>query len=116
MLIYKIFRENEWDALRATAETDGAPIDVADGYVHLSTAGQVEETAAKHFSDQDGLMLLALEAEALGSALRWEQSRGNALFPHLYRKLNMRDVVWAQPLPLKGDVHQFPPGLAEASE
>ncbi|MBD3664269.1 DUF952 domain-containing protein [Sulfitobacter aestuariivivens] len=114
MLIFKIFRTEEWTALRKDGVTDGAPIDVADGYVHFSTAAQAEETAAKHFSGQDGLYLLAVDAGALGDELKWEVSRGDALFPHLYRKLHLKDVVWAQPLPLANGVHQFPAGLAEA--
>lgn len=116
MLIFKILRTDEWQALRAQGETTGAPIDVADGYIHISTAQQVAETAAKHFAGADGLFLVALETDALGEALEWEVSRGDALFPHLYRKLTMSDVVWAQPLPLENGVHQFPAGLAEASE
>lgn len=116
MLIYKIFRTDEWAALRADGETTGAPIDVADGYVHFSTAAQAAETAAKHFAGVDGLFLLAVETDRLGDALQWEVSRGDALFPHLYRKLTLADVVWAQPLPYKDGAHRFPAGLAEASE
>ena len=116
MLIYKIFKSDEWAAMRASGETTGAPIDVADGYVHFSTADQAAETAAKHFAGQDGLFLLAVEADDLGSYLEWEKSRGDALFPHLYRVLRMGDVIWAQPLPFEDGVHQFPAGLVEASK
>ncbi|MFC6639098.1 DUF952 domain-containing protein [Sulfitobacter sp. JBTF-M27] len=115
MLIYKIFRTVEWQDLRRTGETAGAPIDLADGYVHFSTAAQAAETAAKHFAGAEGLFLIAVDAEAAGDALKWEKSRNDDLFPHLYRKLSMEDVVWAQPLPLKGGGHQFPPGLEDAS-
>lgn len=115
MLIFKIFRADEWAALRASGETAGAPIDVADGYVHFSTAPQAAETAAKHFAGEDDLMLLAVDTDTLGADLKWEVSRGDQLFPHLYRVLRMQDVVWAQPLPLIGGVHQFPAGLEEAS-
>jgi uncharacterized protein (DUF952 family) len=111
MLIYKIFRGPEWADLRAKGESAGAPVDLADGYVHFSTADQAAETAAKHFAGEDGLMLLAIESERLGEALKWEPSRGGALFPHLYRELRLSDVVWAQPLPLVDGVHQFPAGL-----
>ena len=114
MLIYKIFRADEWAALGRDGATTGAPIDVADGYVHLSTAAQVRETAAKHFAGEDGLMLIALEAEAAGDALKWEPSRGGALFPHLYRPLRSEDVVWAVPLPLDDGTHRFPATLEEA--
>ncbi|WP_297770101.1 DUF952 domain-containing protein [uncultured Roseovarius sp.] len=111
MLIYKIFRGPEWADLRAKGESAGAPVDLADGYVHFSTADQAAETVAKHFSGEDGLMLLAIESERLGEALKWEPSRGGALFPHLYRELRLSDVAWAQPLPLVDGVHQFPAGL-----
>ena len=92
--------------------TPGAPIDVTDGYVHFSTLQQAPETAAKHFAGQDDLMLLGVETDALGDDLRWEASRGGALFPHLYRDLRLADVAWAQPLPLVAGQHQFPPGLS----
>ena len=108
MLIYKIFRADEWAALQDQGETLGAPIDLADGYVHFSTAAQAEETAAKHFAGQEGLFLLALDADTLGEALKWEISRGDALFPHLYRALRLDDVLWAEPLPLVAGRHQFP--------
>ncbi|MBT8152878.1 DUF952 domain-containing protein [Epibacterium ulvae] len=108
MLIYKIFRQDEWEALEATGETRGAPIDLADGFVHFSTAAQAAETAAKHFAGERGLWILALDAEALGDALKWEVSRGGALFPHLYRNLQMTDVTWSKPLPIVDGVHQFP--------
>ncbi|MGC3939243.1 DUF952 domain-containing protein [Roseobacter sp. EG26] len=115
MMIYKIFRADEWAELRAKGETTGAPIDVSDGYVHFSTASQAAETAAKHFAGQDGLMLLAVETDRLGDDLKWEVSRGDQLFPHLYRVLRLDDVVWAQPLPLKDGLHLFPAGLEETS-
>ncbi|MFW8593376.1 DUF952 domain-containing protein [Cribrihabitans neustonicus] len=112
MLIYKIFRADEWAALQAAGETRGAPIDVADGYVHFSTAAQAAETAAKHFAGAEGLVLLACDAEAMGDDLRWEVSRNDALFPHLYRKLRMTDVLWAKPLPLADGRHVFPEDMA----
>lgn len=111
MLIYKIFRSDEWADLQAKGETSGAPIDVSDGFVHFSTAGQAAETAAKHFAGVEGLVLLALETDDLGDALEWEVSRGDALFPHLYRKLKLTDVVWDKPLPLVDGQHQFPDDL-----
>ena len=111
MKIYKIFRADEWATLRRDGETDGAPVDVADGYVHFSTAEQAAETAAKHFAGEDGLMLLGLDTDALGDALKWEPSRGGQLFPHLYRNLRLADVEWAQPLALVDGKHAFPAGL-----
>jgi uncharacterized protein (DUF952 family) len=108
MLIYKIFRAPEWAALQAQGETAGAPVDLADGYVHFSTATQAAETAAKHFAAEADLVLLALEADRLGDDLKWEVSRGGAEFPHLYRNLRMDDVLWHAPLPLVNGAHEFP--------
>ena len=110
MLIYKIFRRPEWNALRDTGTTLGAPIDLADGYIHISTAALVTETAAKHFATESDLVLVALNTQALGPALKWEPSRGGALFPHLYRALTMADVVWDKSLPLGATGHIFPEG------
>ena len=111
MLIFKIFRRPEWDAFRATGETLGAPVDLADGFIHFSTAAQVVETAAKHFAGQSDLVLVAFEADRLGPDLRWEPSRGGALFPHLYRPLELAEVVWDKSLPLGATGHIFPEGL-----
>lgn len=111
MLIYKILRGPEYAALQSEGQTDGAPIDVADGYIHFSTAAQAEETAAKHFAGAEGLWLLALESEPLGDALKWEPSRGGALFPHLYAPLRLADVLWAAPLPFKDGTHHFPEAM-----
>ncbi|WP_118135671.1 DUF952 domain-containing protein [Oceanicella sp. SM1341] len=108
-LIYKIWRAPEWDALTASGTTRGAPVDLADGFIHFSTASQAAETAAKHFAGAEGLMLAALEADALGPELRWEPSRGGALFPHLYRPLAREEILWCRPLPLGPDGrHIFP--------
>ncbi|MFW2541446.1 DUF952 domain-containing protein [Primorskyibacter sp. 2E107] len=112
MLIYKILRASEWSALQARGETAGAPIDIADGYVHFSTAEQARETAAKHFAGEDGLHLLAYDPGTLGDAIRWEPSRGGQLFPHLYAPLRYDQIVWERALPLGPDGHQFPDDLA----
>ena len=112
MLIYKIFRADEWAALQAQGETLGAPIDLADGYIHFSSAAQAAETAAKHFAGVEGLFLIACDTESLGDALKWEVSRGGAEFPHLYRALTMADTVRATPLPLVGGAQQFPEDMA----
>ncbi|AXT26644.1 DUF952 domain-containing protein [Ruegeria sp. AD91A] len=112
MLIYKIFRAEEWAALQNQGASDGAPIDVADGFVHFSTAEQAAETAAKHFAGVDGLTVLACDADAMGDDLKWEVSRGGALFPHLYRQIRMRDVVWSRPLAFDGTAHQFPEDMS----
>lgn len=107
MLIFKIFRTPEWEALQAHGETFGAPIDLADGYIHFSSAQTVKETAAKHFSGADGLWLVALDADTLGDKLVWEPSRGGALFPHLYRALSADEIFRAKPLPLTETGHHF---------
>jgi uncharacterized protein (DUF952 family) len=111
MHIYKILRASEWEELDRLGETAGAPVDVADGFIHFSTAEQVAETAARHFAGADGLILAAFEAEALGPSLKWEPSRGGALFPHLYGPLRRTDVTWHAPLPLRDGAHVFPEGL-----
>ncbi len=92
-MIYKIFRPEEWAVLREAGTTTGAPIDVEDGYIHFSTAGQVAETAAKHFADAPHIVLVACDEARLAPALRWEPSRGGQDFPHLYRALALSDVV-----------------------
>lgn len=112
MLIYKILRGPEWQALRDKGETGGAPVDEADGYIHFSTAEQARETAAKHFAGEDGLFLTALETERMEDALKWEPSRGGALFPHYYGPLKLAHVTWCQPLPLEDGAHRFPEGFA----
>jgi uncharacterized protein (DUF952 family) len=112
MLILKIFRAAEWDALCRQGSTAGAPVDLADGFIHFSTPAQVAETAAKHFAGLDGLVLAACDSGALGPALRWEVSRGGARFPHLYRPLRLAEVLWHRPLPLGPSGHVFPPEAA----
>ncbi|MGV8953681.1 MAG: DUF952 domain-containing protein [Cypionkella sp.] len=111
MFIYKIFRRPEWDAFRAAGQTAGAPVDLADGYIHFSAAPHLAETAAKYFADISDLVLVACEADRLGAELKWEASRGGALFPHLYRDLMLADVVWDKSLPLGASGHIFPEGV-----
>jgi uncharacterized protein (DUF952 family) len=112
MLVYKILRAPEWEAFEVAGETTGAPVDLADGYIHFSTAAQAAETAARHFAKEEGLWLLAVATGGLGTALRWEPSRGGQLFPHLYGVLRRADVVWARPLPLGPAGHVFPEDMA----
>ena len=99
-IIFKICRAGEWAEAERLGTFRGSPVDLRDGYIHFSTAEQVAETAARHFAGIDGLMLLAVDADTLGSALRWEPSRGGALFPHLYDELPVARVLWVKPLPL----------------
>jgi uncharacterized protein (DUF952 family) len=112
MLIFKILTEAEWRSLDREGAFAGAPVDLADGFIHFSTAEQVRETAAKHFAGRDGLVLAAADADSLDDALKWEPSRGGALFPHLYRPLLRAEILWARPLPLGPDGHVFPEPLA----
>jgi uncharacterized protein (DUF952 family) len=107
--IYKICDAAAWHAAERAGEFTGAPVDLADGYIHFSTADQVAETAEKHFAGQRDLVLVAVDADALGATLKWEPSRGGALFPHLYGTLPLRAARWIKPLPLGPDGrHVFP--------
>ncbi len=108
--IYKISPRDAWQQAEDAGRFAGAPVDLADGYIHFSTAAQVRETAAKHFAGAADLVLVAVDAPALGADLLWEPSRGGALFPHLYADLPMSAVLWVKPLPLGADgTHLFPP-------
>lgn len=108
-LIYKIAPKSLWQEAEDKGFFDGAPVDHADGYIHFSTATQARETAAKHFDGQDDLLLIAVDDAVFDDALKWEPSRGGALFPHLYAPLKMASVVWVKPLPLGEDgTHIFP--------
>lgn len=108
-VIYKIVPATLWQDARAHGEFKGAAIDLTDGYIHFSTAEQAIETAARHFTGQDGLLLVAVDGDKLGDALVYEASRGGALFPHLYGALSLDAVVWEKPLPLDtAGIHIFP--------
>jgi len=107
--IYKICDAALWREAERVGVFGGAPVDLADGYIHFSTAGQVAETAARHFAGQTDLLLVAIDTEVLGPALRYEPSRGGALFPHLYGTLPLSAVRCVKPLPLGPDgQHVFP--------
>ena len=97
-LIYKICPEGLWREAEASGRFAGAAIDLSDGFIHFSTGAQVRETAEKHFAGQRDLLLIAVDDERLGEALRYEASRGGALFPHLYAALDPRAVRWIAPL------------------
>ena len=109
MPVFKLLRAAEWAAFATQGRLAGSPLDLADGFVHLSTAAQVEETARRHFSGEEGLMLVALDEARLALDLAWAPSRGGALFPHLYRELRADDVLWSAPLPLADGAHVLPP-------
>ena len=106
--IFKIVPASLWREAEVAGSFAGAPVDRADGFIHFSTASQVRETVAKHFAGARDLLLVALDPEALGTPLKWEVSRGGALFPHLYAPLDPRQALWAKPLPLGADgLHDF---------
>jgi uncharacterized protein (DUF952 family) len=107
--IYHMCRRAEWERAVLGGVYPGSSQDVADGFMHFSTAEQIVESAARHRAGQDGLVLLAVEEERLGEVLRWERSRGGALFPHLYGPLPLDAVVAVHDLPLGPDgAHIFP--------
>ena len=107
MMIYKVLRSPEWRQFKDQGETAGAPVDLADGYIHFSTADTLAGTLEKHFGGEDDLWLLACNPDALGEALRWEPSRGGLLFPHLYRSLALNEVAWSRALPLGPTGHEI---------
>ncbi len=89
---FKIFTANQWRQFEADGSFAGAPVDLADGYIHMSTATQLQGTLDKHFAGQTGLVIAEIDLSGFGDALRWEVSRGGALFPHLYGALPMSAV------------------------
>ena len=111
--IYKVLTETELNAARVAGHFEGSTDDRRDGFIHLSAADQLEGTLAKHFASRPGLMLLTVDAEMLGAELRWEPSRGGALFPHLYAPLPMAAVRAIAPLALDDTGrHRLPEGTA----
>jgi uncharacterized protein (DUF952 family) len=108
-MIYKVCANRVWTEACRTGVFGGSTADATDGFIHFSTAAQVAETAAKHFAKMSDLVLIAVPAEALGAALKWEPSRGGALFPHLYGPLPVTAARWVKPLPLDLEGrHVFP--------
>ncbi|HUO21229.1 MAG TPA: DUF952 domain-containing protein [Caulobacteraceae bacterium] len=101
--VYKILPAGEWRAALAVGRFEGSAVDLQDGYIHLSTAQQAQETARRHFHGQADLVLVRLDADALGGAIRWEPSRGGALFPHLYGPLDVAAALDVRALTLGED-------------
>lgn len=111
-IVYKISARGPWQAAVERGTHPGSPDDLRDGFIHFSTAAQAPDTAAKFFAGLHDLVIAAIDVNALGPALRWEPSRGGALFPHLYAPLAMSAVLWTRPLPLGDDGrHVFPAGM-----
>ena len=106
--VYKILPEAMWRQAQNDGVFRGSPVDVQDGFIHFSTAAQAPETAARHFAGQSDLLLLYVDTTRLGDRLKWEPSRGGALFPHLYGDLALDAVMKVEPLPLEGGAHKFP--------
>lgn len=112
--IYHVCRRAEWQTAKAAGVYAGSSQDAADGFIHFSTGRQVRASAARHRAGQRGLVLLTVDAGALGAALKWEPARGGDLFPHLYGPLPVAAVIRVDALPLGPDgVHRFPPTVAD---
>lgn len=106
--IFKIIESTAYAEAQAKGVFAGAAIDLADGFIHFSTAAQVRDTAGLHFFGRPDLMLFAVDSAHLGAALKWEPTRGGQLFPHCYGAIKMENVLWAKPLPWNGATHDFP--------
>ena len=107
-ILYKILTRAEWDLACAAGAFAGSAVDLADGFIHLSAAHQVRETAARHFAGREGLVLVAFPEDRL-AGLRWEPSRGGDLFPHVHGAMPTAAAAWVKPLPLVDGAHRFPP-------
>jgi uncharacterized protein (DUF952 family) len=110
-ILYKILSDAEWRAAVATGAFEGSAVDLKDGFIHLSTARQMRETAARHFAGQDRLVLVGFREDDLPN-LRWEPSRGGDLFPHVYGAIDTALAISQDPLPLEDGMHRFPEGAA----
>jgi uncharacterized protein (DUF952 family) len=110
-LLFKVCDRTIWREAERAGVFALAGVDLRDGYIHLSAGDQVAETAARHFAGHNDLVIVAVEAEALGSALVWEPARGSGLFPHLYGSLPLSAVRWVKPLPLGADGRHHLPAL-----
>ena len=116
-MIYKICSEKEWADAVAQGTFKGAAIDLRDGYIHFSNAEQLRETAAKHFGNQDHLVLLKVATAPMARHYKMEVSRGGALFPHLYAKLPLSSVAEWQELNLGEDgFHVFPDDVPQVPD
>jgi uncharacterized protein (DUF952 family) len=111
VLIYKICPAPVWREAQQVGSFNGSAVDLADGFIHFSTAAQVKETVSRHFAGQPDLVIVAFESEALGPELKWEPSRGGALFPHLYKPLDTALAVSTTPLPLGAHGQHIIPAL-----
>jgi uncharacterized protein (DUF952 family) len=108
-MIYKICPASAWREAERRGVFGGSEVDLRDGFIHFSTASQVEETVRKHFFGQGALFLIAVDTDALGAALKWERSRNDELFPHLYGELDLGAVTVVHSINLRADgTHEIP--------
>jgi uncharacterized protein (DUF952 family) len=110
-VVYKIIDVDAWREAEAAGVFKGAAIDLKDGYIHLSTASQLKETARLHFAGAAHLLLVAIDEKVVSENLKWEASRGGHLFPHVYGTIDPADILWAKPMPWNGQTHVFPAEL-----
>ena len=110
--IYKICERTAWRLAEQTGTYRGSVVDARDGFIHFSTATQLTGTLVKHFAGQRELLLVAVDADALSSSLKWEPSRGGELFPHLYATLPLTAVRWTKPVPDEVSGRRVLPELA----
>jgi|SRR5690625_2786460 len=108
-IIYHVCPADDWARQGASGCYRGSDDDLRDGFIHFSTAAQLQQSVRKHRAGQAGLIILAVDADKLGKSLRWEPARKGELFPHLYGILPPEAVLWARPLPLTPEGHAFPP-------
>lgn len=106
---YKVLTADQMATLERDTSFAGAPVDLADGYIHLSTQAQLTETVDKHFAGQTDLWVAAVDLQALGEAVKWEPSRGGQLFPHIYAPLPLSVVIAYGPLRRDDDGHVMLP-------
>ena len=111
MIIYKILRQDEFLALETKGEMCGSSKDISDGFIHFSTKEQIRETLSKHYSFERRLVLMAVETDSVLENLKWEKSRSDQMFPHLYSKLDFNSAIWFSPIELVDDRHVLPPGI-----
>jgi uncharacterized protein (DUF952 family) len=107
-VFYKIISRGEWQAAEAKGVFAGSALDLKDGYIHLSTGTQAQETARLHFVGQQDLVLVAIPEKSVAAHLKWEVSRGGKMFPHVYATVDPATVLWVKPLSWNGASHDFP--------
>ena len=111
MIIYKILRHDEFLALETEGKIFGSSKDITDGFIHFSTKEQIRDTLSKHYSLERRLVLMAVEIDTVLENLKWEKSRSDQMFPHLYSKLDFNSAMWFFPIELDEDRHILPPGI-----